>query len=345
MLDFTVIVVTHNRAAILAETLAALSRLSFRGSWEALVIDNTSQDDTRRVVARTAQHFPVPLRYHFESRPGKYWALNAGIGMAAGAHIAATDDDAYPQPDWLERATEGFDRYGCDFVGGPVFPVWRGTPPAWLNASSAVSGKVLGLQDHGAAPREYGRDGVSWPLGVNVAYRRDAFERVGRFDGRLGRVTGTLRSQSQREWHLRARSHGLSGMYLPGMIVHHSVEVERLTRGYFLRWFYWHGISRAILYRTTGLHLVEPEGNATHEGERHLLGVPASLWRFAARAAASAGKRRALGRHDDAVQYELLVAFCAGVIRQRVRDRLSGDPSAAASAVRMPHSSASGRMP
>jgi hypothetical protein len=105
------------------------------------------------------------------------------------------------------------------------------------------------------------------------------------------------------------------------MVVHHSVEAERLTRSYFLRWFYWHGISRAILYRTTGLHLVEPEGDVTHASERHVLGVPASLWRFAARAMASAARRRAMGRHDEAVQYELLIAFAAGVVRQRFLDR------------------------
>jgi hypothetical protein len=144
------------------------------------------------------------------------------------------------------------------------------------------------------------------------------------------------------------------------MVVHHSVEAERLTRSYFLRWFYWHGISRAILYRTTGLHLLEPEGDATHAGEHHVLGVPASLWRFAARAIASAARRRALGRHDEATQYELLIAFSAGVMRQRFRDRhapvgsgfaaaahpasLSAPPDAPSGA-RMPRTTPAQRMP
>ena len=64
--------------------------------------DNNSTDGTRSTVEAAATHFPVPLRYVFEAQPGKYWALNAGIRQAPGRYIAATDDDAFPEPDWLE---------------------------------------------------------------------------------------------------------------------------------------------------------------------------------------------------------------------------------------------------
>jgi glucosyl-dolichyl phosphate glucuronosyltransferase len=329
MVGFSVIVVTYNRAGMLAATLESLARLTCRAGWELLVVDNNSTDGTKATVeAAAAACFPVALRYVFEPQPGKYWALNSGIREARGRYIAATDDDAFPEPDWLDRALDGFESFGCDFVGGPAHPAWRGVPPAWIDTRSAIGGKVLGLLDHGPSEREFGRDGISWPLGVNVAYRRDAFDRAGLFDGRLGRVAGTLRNQSQREWHLRARSAGLRGMYLPGMIVHHTVDASRLTRRYFHRWFYWHGISRAILYRTHRLHLLNPEDAGTHDDERHLLGVPASLWRVAGRSVLSAGKRWLLGRSNDALQYELMLCFLAGVLRQRLRDggRLPVEP-------------------
>jgi glycosyltransferase involved in cell wall biosynthesis len=312
---------------MLRKTLAALSGLTYSGEWEAMVVDNNSTDHTRACVEEAQPLFPVPLRYHFEPTPGKYWALNSGIRISRGGFIAATDDDACPRRDWLERAAEGFEDFGCDFVGGPVYPIWGGTPPRWIDARNAVTGKVLGLQDHGPGTRDYGRDGLSWPLGVNVAYRRDAFTRAGMFDGRLGRVAGTLRNQSQREWHLRAHAQGLRGVYLPGMIVHHAVEAERLTRRYFLRWFYWHGISRAILYQNNGVHLLEPEGAGNHAGERHVLGVPASIWRAGARAVISAARRWSLGRFDAAVPYEQMICFCAGVVRQRVKDRALAPPT------------------
>lgn len=321
-MDFTVIVVTYNRADVLGDTLAALSRVSYDGGWQVLVVDNNSNDPTREVVESARRDFPVELQYLFVPEPGKYGALNEGILAAGGRFIAATDDDAYPEPDWLTEAARGFAAYECDFVGGPVHPVWRSDPPEWLNPRDAISGKVLGLQDHGAAPLEYGAGISSWPLGVNVAYRRDAFERAGMFDARLGRVAGTLRNQAQREWHLRARDAGLRGMYLPSMVVHHSVEASRLTLQYFRRWFYWHGVSRAILNRTAGLHLTDPEGLTAHASERHLLGVPSSVWREAARALLSALRRRLSGRRSEAVAYELVVCFSLGVIRQLVSDRV-----------------------
>ena len=328
LMDFTVIVVTHNRAEILRKTLDALARLSCRGSWEVLVVDNNSTDATPTVVENARAGFPVTLRYLFEPTPGKYTALNAGIQAAAGTFIAATDDDAFPEPDWLDRAADGLRAHECDFVGGPVYPVWQSPPPPWLKPDSALTGKVLGLQDYGGRPCEYGQGRVSWPLGVNVAYRRSAFDTAGFFDGRLGRVAGTLRNQSQREWHLRARAAGLRGMYLPLMVVHHCVAGDRLTQQYFRRWFYWHGVSRAILTQIAGLHLLDPEGGATHETERHLLGVPMSGWRNAFRGAISAAKRRLLGRVSEAVEYEMIVCFWIGVIRQRLRERRAPRPAA-----------------
>jgi len=319
--DVSLIITTHNRAALLRDTLASVARLDFRGRWETVVVDNNSSDTTAQVVADARRSFTVPLRYLFEPHPGKYAAFNTGIRQSRGAIVANTDDDVELPRDWLTRATDGFGRYRCDFVGGPVHPIWETAPPAWIDVHDPICGKVLAQQDHGPEPREYGRDGISWPLGVNIVYRRDAFARAGLFDARLGRAAGTLRNQSQREWHLRARAAGLRGMYLPGMVVRHFVPADRLTRRYFYRWFYWHGISRAIMYASSGTHLLEPESDSSHAGERHLLGVPASIWRGSMRGAFSAAARWAARRPDEALQYELQVVFLAGAVRQRLTDR------------------------
>ena len=154
---------------------------------------------------------------------------------------------------------------------------------------------------------------------MNVAYRRDCFDRVGDFDSQLGRVAGTLRNQAQREWHIRARNLGLRGRYLPAMAVRHVVDEERLNRWYFHRWLFWHGISRALMYEKHGLHLLEPEGFATHAQETHLFGTPLSLYRYGGLGALSAAKRWMSGRHDAALAYELAVSFALGVCWQRAR--------------------------
>ena len=319
--DISIIICTANRAAILRDTLENLAHIRTPGGVELLVVDNRSTDDTPTVVQEIARGYPFPLRYLFQEEEGKYAALNLGIQAARGAIIAATDDDARFEVDWLERAADGLRRYDCDFVGGPVRPLWGGTKPEWLAESNGLHTKVIALLDHGNQVREFGK-GISWPLGVNVAYRRSVFDRVGFFDNRLGRKSGTLRNQAQREWHLRARSAGVRGFYLPDMTVHHLVVPERLRKRYFRRWLYWHGISRATLFRNGGFDMEEPElENPPYAGDRQIAGVPVHLVWKAFRTIRSLVWRSLRGEVSLAFEHELWLCFFAGVVRQRFVDR------------------------
>jgi glycosyltransferase involved in cell wall biosynthesis len=320
-MDVSIIVCTANRARDLRETLDSLATIHRPGAVELVVVDNRSADSTRETVETAAKSFPYPLRYLYENEAGKYAALNTGIRAATGRIIAATDDDARFEPDWLEQAVYGLSKYQCDFVGGRVRPLWGGPKPPWLAETNGLHTKVIALLDHGDHVREFGR-GISWPLGVNVAYRRDVFDRVGLFDNRLGRKTGTLRNQAQREWHLRARAVGVRGFYLPEMIVHHQVNADRLEKQYFRRWLYWHGISRALLFRYGGFDMEEPElEHPPHAGARLVGGVPIPMFVKMLRTLRSLVWHTL--RRDVAIafEYELWLSFFAGVVRQRWADR------------------------
>jgi glycosyltransferase involved in cell wall biosynthesis len=320
-MDVSIIICTANRANDLRDTLASLAGINRPGAVELLVVDNRSTDHTRRVVEDAAKHHPYPLRYLFEAEDGKYAALNAGIRATTGRVIAATDDDARFETDWLERAVDGLSRYGCEFVGGRVRPLWGGRKPEWLAETNGLHTQVIALLDHGDRVREFGR-GISWPLGVNVAYRRTVFDRVGLFDNRLGRKTGTLRNQAQREWHLRARAAGTRGFYIPEMLVHHLVAPERLEKQYFRRWLYWHGISRAMLFRHGGFDMEEPElERPPHAGSRQIGGVPSHLVRKAIRSTRSMVWHSLRRDERAAFEYELWLCFFAGLVRQRWADR------------------------
>jgi glucosyl-dolichyl phosphate glucuronosyltransferase len=320
-MNVSIIICSHNRAAHLRDTLRSLASIRRSGAVELLVVDNGSTDETPAVVETAARDFPFPMRYLYEAEDGKYAALNAGIKASTGQIIAATDDDARFEPDWLERAVDGLHRYGCEFVGGRVLPLWGGAKPDWLAERNGLHAKVIALLDHGNKVREFGQY-ISWPLGVNVAYRREVFDRVGLFDNRLGRKAGTLRNQAQREWHLRARASGARGFYLPDMVVHHVVSHERLSKKYFRRWLYWHGISRAMLYRQGGFDMEEPElEQPPHAGGRMVGGVPVHLLRKALRSARSFAWHTLNRDVPLAFEYELWLCFFAGVVRQRWSDR------------------------
>jgi glycosyltransferase involved in cell wall biosynthesis len=317
---FSVIIPTYNRASELRETLSSIARLQVSASWEVIAVDNNSTDTTREIILSATKGFPVPLHYLFEPEAGRSAALNAGIKLAKGQIIATTDDDVRVEPDWLDQADAGLDREACDFVGGKVLPIWGGERPVWLASQGGRHWSVIALQDHGAKPVEFG--GRYSPLGVNLAFKREALERVGLWDTRIGRKAGTLLGQEVREWLLRARAAGLKGMYIPEMIVHHVIPQDRLNKRYFRRWFYWHGISRAMLYQQSQIDMLAPEETTLDYSKvPHIMGVPRYLYRTFLRSAADMLKSKLAGREAASFDHELWLCFFLGVWRQRWRDR------------------------
>lgn len=318
-MKFSIVIATYKRAATLRETLDSLSTLRPCADWEVIVVDNNSPDDTRLVVEHAAASFPVRLRSAFEGEQGRSAALNCGLALARGDIIVTTDDDVRVEADWLDRIADGLTRLGCDYVGGRVLPLWESEPPRWLPRTNGQLWAVIALLDYGRDPIRYGR---RVPLGVNMAIRRDALQRVGGFDPRIGRKAGTLLGQEVREWCLRAHAAGLIGYYVPDIVVRHLIPSERLTKRYFRRWFYWRGISRAMLYAGTGLDMEKPEESTLdYRAVPHVAGVPRYMFRSAARAAKDA-VLSALRRDPVAsFERELWLWFFAGVVRQRWRDR------------------------
>jgi hypothetical protein len=221
--------------------------------------------------------------------------------------------------DWVDRAAEGIRELGCDYVGGKVLPIWGAPRPVWLPDHGGQQWAVVALLDYGEQPIEFGS---RVPLGVNMAFTRRALERAGLFDPRTGRRAGTLLGQEVREWCIRARRAGVRGFYLPAMCVHHVIPPERLTKRYFRRWFYWRGVSRAMLFARTGLDMERPEQTTVNAATTpHVLGVPRYLYRKALQHAAG----RIIGslRRDEeaAFSHELWLCFFAGLVRQRASDR------------------------
>jgi glycosyltransferase involved in cell wall biosynthesis len=320
---YSIVIATYNRARELAETLEGLERLETSSSWEVIVSDNNSTDSTRQIVESAAAAFPAPLKYVFEGTQGKAAALNTAIREARGEVLLFTDDDALVEPDWLDRAGAALDETGAAYVGGRVLPRWETSRPDWIPNRSGRLWAVVALLDFGSSRREFGQ-GIGWPLGVNMAVRASVFHELGIWwDNRYDRIGNSLRGQGQREWCLRVRAAGLQGIYAPDMVVHHLVPADRLRKAYFRRWFYWYGVTRAVLYGHHGLDMEAPD-ERTHDFKRvpHIAGVPRYMFRSALGHAVQAVSRTARGRTAEAFEHELWLSFFAGVVRQRWSDRL-----------------------
>jgi glucosyl-dolichyl phosphate glucuronosyltransferase len=318
-MKFSILIATYNRAPVLADTLDSLSRLRPGEPWEVIVIDNNSPDNTREIVEAAIPSFPVPLRYAFEREQGRSAALNCGFRLARGEIVVTTDDDVRVEPDWLNRIEAGLESQRCDYVGGRVLPLWGAEPPRWLPKTNGQLWAVIALLDYGPAPIRFG---TRVPLGVNMAMRKSAVDRVGGFDPRIGRKAGTLLGQEVREWCLRAHAAGLSGFYIPDLVVQHLIPADRLTKRYFRRWFYWRGISRAMLYAETGLDMEKPEQTTLDFSTvPHVAGVPRYMFRSAAKAIKDAMVAAIAADPVTSFDRELWLCFFAGVVKQRWKDR------------------------
>lgn len=109
--DVSVIVPTRNRVGLLARLLRQLEGLDPGPSYEVIVVDEASSDDTPALLARAAARSGVRVVRHDEPR-GPSAARNAGTAVARGRYLAWIDDDDLTAPDRLRRQVEGIEREG-----------------------------------------------------------------------------------------------------------------------------------------------------------------------------------------------------------------------------------------
>jgi len=107
-LDFTLAIPTYNGANCLPKLLDKLRQQTGveQISWEIIVVDNNSSDNTAQVVQEyQANWLPgVPVKYIFEPEQGAAFARLRAVKEAQGELIGFLDDDNLPNPDWIAQA-------------------------------------------------------------------------------------------------------------------------------------------------------------------------------------------------------------------------------------------------
>lgn len=274
----TVLICTYNRASFLRETMEAILASPRRDDYaaELIVVDNNSTDGTRAVVEQAAATATIPVRYAFEGRQGKSFALNRGLQMARGEVIAHTDDDVWPEPEWLDRITDAFREHDITFAFGKVLPRWgEAPPPELLTPKAHEIWGPLAILDYGDEVVPYPADDstLRLPVGANLAFKRQMLLDIGGWRTDLGKVNNSLISGEDHEiFHRMRRLNVYAGLYDPRIAVRHYVPAGRLTRAYFRRWFYWHGKTLARMPQEIFYDL-------DFTNVPHVFGVPRFLYR------------------------------------------------------------------
>jgi GT2 family glycosyltransferase len=208
---------TRNRRDYLAVALASVAPQAAARGAEIVVVEDDAED--------------APTRALVEAHGGRYVALGAprGINVARNACVAHSsgelvcflDDDVQVWPGWLDALLGAA---GHEALGGPIRPRIEGR----LHACGREPLPVTAL-DLGPGDRE-----AEFVWGANFAVRRDAFERIGPFDERLGGAG------DEEDWQRRLRAAGGSVGYVAAAGVDH----RRVGRDATLR-----ALSRANFHR------------------------------------------------------------------------------------------------
>lgn len=238
-LKATVAVCTHDRARLLARTLASLAALEVPGDveWEVVVVANACSDGTPDVLRRWEDR--LPLRPLEEPRRGHSHARNRAVAEADGDLLVWTDDDVLVDPGWLRAYVEARRRWpGAAFFGGPIRPDFEGRPPGWLVGAYEECEAVraaYAARDLGPEPLAI-RDRDHLPYGANMALPVGA-QRRHAFDPRLGRSGSDLVGGDELAVLGALLEEGETGRWVPDARVDHFVPAERQTLAYLRRYF------------------------------------------------------------------------------------------------------------
>jgi GT2 family glycosyltransferase len=305
--SITVIIATYTRAALLDQCLHHLGRQQFYPGDDVIVVDNGSTDHTTSVVRRHQRAYPVPLGLLYEAQPGKSHALACALAHAHGDVLVFTDDDVNAEVGWIDHIRTVMANPKVALMGGRVTPRWEASVPPWIRrapAEHARLGAPLGLLEYPPGVVDLGPRAV---LGANLAVRRDALIAVGGFASHLGKLRGTLLSGEDQELCLRIQRAGFRAIYVDAAAVTHWVPADRARVRYFLNWFYWSGITNAIV----------DAGLPAPTRRRAIRRSPLNLLRCGATAAAGVVTALAMGRRALALDRALDVAYVAGYAAQQ----------------------------
>ena len=263
-IDISLIICTRNRFQQLARCLESVRRITFKRSWELIIVDNGSLDDTAVVVRKFITSRTMPVSYVFEPIRGLGNAHNAGVKIARGEILAFTDDDCYPARDFLSKIWSSFEDTTLGYITGRILLHDPTDHPITIN--------------HSTTPLTFPAHSFIEPAavqGANMAFRAGVLRGIGGFDPLFG--PGALFNSEDLDAAARASALGWMGQYRPEVVVSHhhgrkKSDIRPLWRSYQIgigayrmklllhhqrpfwsRPFYWKPIRRrAVLWEAIG---------------------------------------------------------------------------------------------
>lgn len=201
IVELSIVIPAFNASATITAQLEALVRQEWSHSWEVIVADNGSTDDTAAVITEFASCCPRVRLVDASTRRGPATARNVGVAHARGQLVAFCDADDVVGDSWVRAMGEGLRSFPA--VTGPQEQELLNPP--WLRnvyGSAVATGAqtFAGIFPFGAS--------------ANLGIRRDVFVQFGGFDPELS--VGEDLELCLRLWH-----HGVELEFVPDAMIHY----------------------------------------------------------------------------------------------------------------------------
>ena len=253
--DVSIVIVTWNGRRYLDECLDAVA--AQKGpSVETILVDNASTDGT---VDYVRDRFPWVRVVALGENRGFAGGTNAGAREARGRFLALLNNDAVPEPGWLQALIAGIDEgSGTVLVTSRI--VYMGDPGVIDSAGDGLLAWGGAFKRHHGAGVESALESmeVFGVCGAACLMPRRVFEELGGFDEDF------FASHEDVDLSYRARLLGYRCRYVAGAVVRHhgSATIGRASEfAVFhgqrnLEWMYLKNTPAALLVRTLPGHAV-----------------------------------------------------------------------------------------
>lgn len=218
MTTFSIIINTLNRAKFLRNTLQSLHYLRHE-AFEVIVVNGPSTDETAEIIAENAGAIIAAEC----PEPNLSMSRNIGIARARGDVVCFIDDDAIPEPDWLDELETHYSDRQVGAVGGFT----RDHTGVTFQARALVCDEFGGsknfdrVEDALQFLEENERFYFS-QTGTNSSFRRSALLQVGGFDEHYAYFL------DETDVNLRIVQAGYKVVYAPTAEVHHKYAPSHL---------------------------------------------------------------------------------------------------------------------
>jgi len=213
---------------------------------EIIIVVDGNEQLRKRIATAYATQGNIQVLASEESM-GISGARNIGIRKAQGDVIAFLDDDAVADRRWIECLADTYQKTDAIAVGGKILPMWLSKK---TNCLPEELYWLVGLTYEGFAGEDVTE--VRNPLGPNMSFRREVFEKVGLFSEAFGfdRKQNLYLQGEEAELALRMKNKlGRGVIYDPGLIVYHKVPVSKTRLGIMLKRAFYQGYTKARLKR------------------------------------------------------------------------------------------------